>query len=134
MYLHRRKGSYPHSKMKHLKIYCVYSLYISKVCLDLHHVSNEAKHKNTFAVYNRRKEKMKKITARFNSKCAETGATIRKGDFMFYDYSAKKCYCMNSVTVTNLLKFEQSVSDNVAGMIQANEEAYFDNFCAYNNI
>lgn len=28
---------------------------------------------------------MKKIYAKFNSKCAETGKTIRKGDPMFYE-------------------------------------------------
>lgn len=72
---------------------------------------------------------MKKITAKFNSKCAETGKAIRKGEAMYYDYSAKKCYCMESNTVA---KFTEP--DPAYGMIQANEEAYFDNFCQQNNI
>lgn len=70
---------------------------------------------------------MKKITAKFNSVCAATGRKIRKGEEMYYDYATKKCY-----TVGN--QPEPAPQDPAAGMIQANEDAYFDNFCLYNNI
>lgn len=39
---------------------------------------------------------IKKIFARFGSKCAETGMYIEKGAEMYYDYDNKKCYSMNS--------------------------------------
>lgn len=75
---------------------------------------------------------MKKITARFNSTCAETGAKIKKGSQMLYDYSTKKCYCEHSQKYKN---FEGGgYPDQAGAMAQANEEAYFDNFCLYNNI
>ena len=69
---------------------------------------------------------MKKIRAKFNSKCAETGKSIRKGDEMFYDYATKKAYHIS----TNK---GDKISDEGA-MCIANEEAYFDNFCYDNNI
>ena len=75
---------------------------------------------------------MKKITAKFYSTCAETGARIKKGDSMIYDYSVRKCYSMQSQTAK---KFEQGNKEDQAGaMVQANEEAFFDNFCHANNI
>jgi len=78
---------------------------------------------------------MKKITAKFNSKCAETGVNIRKGQEMIYDYSAKKCYSLNSNTA---LKYGQaldlSYSNSDASYVAAQEDAYFDNFCQLNNI
>lgn len=74
---------------------------------------------------------MKKITAKFNSTCAETGARIKKGDSMYYDYSTKKCYSLNSQTAKD---YEANDVDSAAGMITANEDAYFDNFCQNNNL
>lgn len=71
---------------------------------------------------------MKKITARFNSKCTQTGATIRKGEQMLYDYSSKKCYCQTSETYKKFNSDEEQDARNVSGVIQAQEEAYFDNF------
>lgn len=72
---------------------------------------------------------MKFITAKFNSRCAETGKAIKKGDSMLYDYSARKCYSRDSETFK-----KANTIDAAAGMIQANEEAEFDNFCYNNNI
>lgn len=72
----------------------------------------------------------KKITAKFNSKCAETRANIKKGEQMIYDYSTKKCYTLTSNFAKNYLNNQ----DGAAGMIQANEDAYFDSFCYRNNI
>lgn len=73
---------------------------------------------------------MKKITAKFSSKCAETGARIRKGETMYYDYSVRKCYAMSSETAK---KAEQSSeanreADSTRSYIDAQENAYFDNF------
>jgi hypothetical protein len=74
---------------------------------------------------------MKKIQARFNSQCAETGKRIKKGDTMYYDYSAKKCYCLES----NKAKQQDTPANpDLAGFIQAEQDAYFDNFCQQNNI
>ena len=72
---------------------------------------------------------MKKITAKFNSTCAETGRRINKGEEMLYDYSSKKCYSKLSNTFN-----DYGVDVNTRDMIQANEDAYFDNFCYSNNI
>lgn len=78
---------------------------------------------------------MKKIKAKFASTCSDTGARIKKGDDMYYNYTTKKCYCMQSSTVREheLINSGEQV-DEAAGMIQANEEAYFDSFCQRNNI
>ncbi len=65
---------------------------------------------------------MKKITARFISTCAETGLRIGKGEEMLYDYDTKKCYCRSSQQFNN-----QDVDRSTRDMVQANEEAYFDN-------
>jgi hypothetical protein len=65
---------------------------------------------------------MKKlITAKFSSRCAETGNQIKKGEKMFFDTDTKKCYSVG-------------VDQNAVGMVQANENAYFDNFCYMNNL
>jgi len=71
---------------------------------------------------------MKKITAKYARKCAETGKAIRKGEEMYYDYANRKCYHIS----TN--KGSGNEVDGAGGMVQANEEAYFDNFCQHNNI
>ena len=72
---------------------------------------------------------MKNITAKFNSQCAETGAKIKKGDQMYYDYASKKCYAMDS----NKAK-SQAIDTDTANIVQAQEDAYFDNFCQRNGI
>ena len=76
---------------------------------------------------------MKKITAKFASTCADTGARIKKGDSMIYNYSTRKCYSMNSQTAKNFERGEAAVNED-AHLVQAQEEAYFDNFCVNNNI
>ncbi len=68
---------------------------------------------------------MKKIYAKFNSKCAETGKTIRKGDLMFYDYSTKKCYSMDSKESTKQ-QDTNSEADSTRSYVQAQEDAYWD--------
>ena len=92
-------------------------------------------------VNNKDRAGIKKIFARFGSKCNETGMYIAKGEKMYYDYSAKKCYSMrsNKAAEIELVKNdpdEKAANDekSVAEMVQANEEAYFDNFCQQNNI
>ena len=70
------------------------------------------------------------IAARFNSRCAETGTRIMKGENMLYNYDLKKCYSVNSQTYA---KYTEQ-PDSALGMIEANEEAYFDRFCQTNNI
>lgn len=78
---------------------------------------------------------MKKITAKFNSKCAETGENIRKGQEMIYDYATKKCYSLNSQTaLTYGAALDLSYSNSDASYVAAQENAYFDNFCQNNNI
>jgi hypothetical protein len=76
---------------------------------------------------------MKKIiNARFKSKCAETGCTIQKGERMLYDYEGKKAYAIGSNTAVNFINTTANSSDG--NMVQANEDVYFDDFCARNNI
>jgi hypothetical protein len=69
---------------------------------------------------------MKKITAKFNSKCNETGKPIKKGEYMFYDYISRKAYHITTNKITE--------ANHDYNMCNANEEAYFDNFCLSNNI
>jgi hypothetical protein len=61
------------------------------------------------------------ITAKFSSRCAETGSQIKKGEKMIFDTNTKKCYSIE-------------VDRNTVDMIQANEDAFFDNFCQLNNL
>jgi hypothetical protein len=75
---------------------------------------------------------MKTITAKFNSRCAETGYPIKKGDKIVYCYQTRKAYCLQSPIAKDFL-YKESI-DPAAGMIQANEDAYFDNFCQMNGI
>lgn len=74
---------------------------------------------------------MKKIIfAKFNSNCAETGCKIKKGEKMVYDYDNKKCYAIASNTAIAFIN--TPVHDSAGAAIQAEQEAYFDNFW-YNN-
>jgi hypothetical protein len=68
---------------------------------------------------------MKRIFAKFNSKCAATGQTIKKGELISYDSRNRKAYKQGH---------EPKERDQAADMVQVNEEAYFDNFCQQNNI
>ena len=74
--------------------------------------------------------KQKIIAARFNSRCAETGTRIMKGENMLYNYDLKKCYSVSSQTYA---KYTEQ-PDSALGMVESNEEAYFDSFCQTNNI
>ncbi len=81
------------------------------------------------------KANMKRITAKFKSKCAQTGRTIDKGEEMIYDYKNKKCYSFYSLVWSSYVKEngEPLMTDD-AKLVQAQEEAYYDNFCKNNNI
>lgn len=68
---------------------------------------------------------MYQTTAKFNSVCAKTGQRIKKGDQMWYDRTNKKCYHISAT-------FEPK--NDVAAMIEAEENARFDRFCYMNNI
>jgi hypothetical protein len=63
-------------------------------------------------------------TAKFNSTCAATGKRINRGERMYYNKTTRQCFSMES----------QNTQTDTAKMVQANEEAYFDNFCLANNI
>ena len=63
------------------------------------------------------------INAKFKSKCAETGATIAKGESCLYDRVTKKVYCWSSK------KFlAEQEAENTSSFIEAQGNAYFDNF------
>jgi len=68
---------------------------------------------------------MRTIFAKFNSKCAATGQTIKKGELIKFDPLTRKAYKEGH---------EPKQHDQAAEMIQANEEVYFDNWCRENNI
>jgi len=72
---------------------------------------------------------MKFITAKFKSKCAETGKPIAKGENCLYDNVNKKVY---SVSSSKYLQEQETA--NISSFIEAQENAYFDNFCQTNNI
>jgi hypothetical protein len=73
-----------------------------------------------------------KIKAIWNSKCAETGTRILKGEEMIYNYDTKKCYSLTSTTATT---FERAAENNsTADHVAAQENAYFDNFVQSNNL
>jgi len=72
---------------------------------------------------------IKFITARFSSRCADTGITIAKDDNILYDTSTKKAYCSKSKTYR-----DEAQRINTAAYVQAQEDAYFDNFCQQNGI
>jgi hypothetical protein len=69
------------------------------------------------------------INAKFSSTCTETGAVIAKGENCLYDRVNKKVYCRSSKKYQ-----EQQEIINTSSIIEAQENAYFDNFCDTNNI
>lgn len=69
------------------------------------------------------------IEARFQSRCAETGITIRKHESILYDPLTKKAYCSQSAKYQ-----DEASSRSTAAMVSAQEDAYYDNFCHENNI
>lgn len=67
-------------------------------------------------------------TAKFNSRCTETGTRIAKGDKILYDKENKKVYGFTS----NRFKTYDDAK-NTSDMVQANEDHFFDNW-AQNNL
>jgi hypothetical protein len=65
------------------------------------------------------------MQSRFKSTCAETGIVIKKGESIYFDGRA---YCSRS----KAYKVANDPTD--IGYVQAQENAYFDNFCYTNNI
>jgi hypothetical protein len=78
---------------------------------------------------------LKMINAKFRSKCAETGKTILKGDVCFYDYQYKQVFHPSAdIVKIRQSQADQSEAENTRQTIEAQENAYFDNFCQQNNI
>jgi len=73
---------------------------------------------------------MKQIFAKFNSKCAETGRTLKKGDLIFYDYTTRKAYHANALTVKQWKEQEEQDSErrSVQSYIEAQETAYWEKY------
>lgn len=65
---------------------------------------------------------MKTIRAKFNCRCSETNAIIKKGEQCLYDSTAKKVVAISGI------------QSDESKLVQAQEEAYFDNFCNQNYI
>lgn len=70
---------------------------------------------------------MKKIFLRYNSKCADTGKILKRGNFAYYNSETKKIYFLDSIKVKEYFETE-----NVKGYIEAQENAYFDKFVNFN--
>jgi hypothetical protein len=70
---------------------------------------------------------MRITTARFKSTCPKTGKTLVKGDRILYDPITKTAYSLDC-------DFNEITDPQTAEFIQANEDAYFDDFCNKNNI
>ncbi len=68
------------------------------------------------------------INAKFNSLCKQTGTKIKKGDHIYY-VSGRGSFCLTSTVYQ-----DQKSQGQTAAHVQANEEAYFDDFCSKNNI
>lgn len=69
------------------------------------------------------------LNSKFKGVCSETGKPISKGEAILYDTTARKAYCSES----KKYKFEYECHQT-ASYIQAQEDAYFDNFCIRNDI
>jgi hypothetical protein len=78
---------------------------------------------------------LKMINAKFRGKCAETGKTIYKGDVCFYDYQYKQVFHPSAdIVKIRQSQADQSEAENTRQTIEAQENAYFDNFCRINNV
>ncbi len=69
----------------------------------------------------------KYMQAKFDSKCAQTGASIKRGADIYY-VPGRGSFCESSAV------YKEHRANNDAAHVQAQEEAYFDNFCQKNNI
>lgn len=76
---------------------------------------------------------MKKILARFASKCSETGKKINKYDLMYYDYGTKKCFSIQSKRAEEFEREEKerAEADSVNSYLDAQEQAYYLNQYSY---
>lgn len=69
------------------------------------------------------------MQAKFKGICHETGKVIAKGDSILYNTDTKKAYSAESSTYK---KSYECIQDEY--YVQAQEDAYFDNFCQHNRI
>lgn len=76
---------------------------------------------------------MKKILAKFTSKCAETGKILRKGDPIYYDFINKKAYhpTADIVRIWESKQEQESERENLTAYVNAQEEAYFLNLYGF---
>lgn len=70
---------------------------------------------------------MKKITAKFNSICSDTGLKLERGTTIFYDTEIKKAYHLSSLFAQKKYDAE-SERLSVMSYIQAQEEAMFEKY------
>ena len=68
---------------------------------------------------------MKLITAKFNSKCTETGKPLKKGDTIYYDPTTRRAYHKDAEAPKNATNNKNSNPD--AWISEALETAYFGN-------
>lgn len=68
---------------------------------------------------------MKHMIAKFKSTCPETGIILKKGDPIVYDNKSRKAFHPTAPSI-------QQYPDQSGDIIQANEEAYFDNWASAN--
>lgn len=67
------------------------------------------------------------IQAKFKSTCAETGKPIAKGSKIFWSKATGKVYCESSEKYQS-----ERDATNVKSYVQAQEDAYFDNWYSNN--
>jgi hypothetical protein len=68
---------------------------------------------------------MKLLKSKYGCICHKTGTKINKGDLMYYDYRERKVYCKSYIDNIN-------VCYNTKQFIEAQENAYFDQFISLN--
>ncbi len=69
------------------------------------------------------------LKSKFKGVCNETGKPIAKGDVILFDTVTHNVYCSDSTKYKSEWECKQT-----AAYIQAQEDAYFDNFCIRNGI
>jgi hypothetical protein len=69
---------------------------------------------------------MKVIFAKFPSHCADTGRRIIRGEAVYYDPAGKRVFCPRSDMAR--MYDSQQEARQVRAYIEAQENAYFDNF------
>lgn len=68
---------------------------------------------------------MKKITAKFNSTCAETGRKLSKGSVIYYDPAKRKAYHPESNKAKQFEAGSQQEHNPDAWITEALENAYY---------